>query len=207
MSELNFCLLNFEPYQAVGNSSPPSYFCQMENIIQIHDLRFKPFIAEAQIHQRVSEIGQEITRDYAGKSPIFVGMLNGAFIFLADLVRQCELDVETAFVKIASYAGVQSTGKIDLQLDLKKEITGRHVIIVEDIIDTGRTMHFYTQQLALHKPASVQIATLLVKPTAMIHKLNMRYVGFEIPDKFVVGYGLDYDELGRNLKGIYQLAG
>ena len=177
----------------------------MRNKIQVHDLHFQTFITQESIQKKVYEIGRQISSDYKGERPIFIGMLNGAFLFMADLVRACELESEVAFVKIASYLGTTSTGQIDFQLDLKVDIRDRHVIIVEDIIDTGRTMHFYLQQLHKKLPKSINIATLLVKPTAMKYQIDMKYVGFEIPDKFVIGYGLDYNELGRNLPDIYQL--
>lgn len=177
----------------------------MENKIQVHDLTFRPFISANEIQGKVAELGQRIAADYHGKQPLFIGMLSGAFVFLADLVRACQLDAEITFVKIASYEGTKSTGKLKTQLPLQVTVTNRHIILVEDIIDTGRTMKHYLDVLKNHQPASIQIASFLVKPSAIQHPIDIKYVGFEIPDKFVVGYGLDYNELGRNLADIYQL--
>lgn len=189
----------------VWNVWLPLYFCGMENTIKVHDLTFCPFITADQIKDKVKDLGNQIAQDYQGKNPIFIGLLNGAFIFLADLVRASNVDSEIAFAKISSYSGTTSTGKIDLQLDLKVDIANRHIILVEDIIDTGRTMHYYLPHLNKQRPASIDIATLLVKPSAMEYQIDIKYIGFEIPDKFVIGYGLDYNELGRNLPAIYQL--
>ncbi len=177
----------------------------MKDTIQAHDLIFQPYLPYDTIQEKVEELGQRITKDYEGKRPIFVGMLNGAFMFLADLVRVCDLDLEISFVKISSYQGTTSTGKINLHLDITQNIENRDVIIVEDIIDTGQTMHHFLHQIEQKKPASVNLATLLVKPDALQFNIDMKYVGFEIPDKFVIGYGLDYNGLGRNLPCIYQL--
>ena len=173
--------------------------------VQLHDLTFKLFIAEDQIKEKVQEIGQAITDKYRGQSPVFIGVLNGAFIFLADLIRACDLPVEVNFVKLASYSGTASTGKVQSILGLNRPIENRPIIIVEDIIDTGRTMHHFIPQLEALHPASIELASIFVKPTALQFPLKVDYTGFEIPDAFVVGYGLDYNQLGRNLKNLYQL--
>lgn len=170
-----------------------------------HDLRFDLFISEAEIAARIAILAQTINQDYANQHPIFIGVLNGGFIFTADLVRACDLACEVHFVKLSSYEGMNSTGTIKTSLGLDVNIENRPIIIVEDIVDTGNTMHHFIANLKKEKPASIAIATLLLKPEALQHELQLDYVGFEIANKFVIGYGLDYDELGRNLKSIYQL--
>lgn len=177
----------------------------MSQTFAAHDLLFKMMISEAEIQERVKEMGAELTARYMDKNPLFVGVLNGAFIFTADLMRACNLACEVDFVRISSYAGLQSTGQIDLIMELKTSIKARHLIIVEDIIDTGRTLHHFIAQLKKQEPASIAIATLLLKPEALEYPLDIDFIGFDIPNKFVIGYGLDYDEQGRHLNAIYQL--
>ncbi len=177
----------------------------MANRIQLHDLYFKPYLSEAAIQSRVRELGQQIQLDYAGQQPLFIGILNGAFMFAADLARACNMDADFAFVRLKSYEGTSSSGQVITMIGLKAPIAGRHLILVEDIIDTGRTLHAFLPQLQEQGPASVRIAALLSKPAAREHPLEADYTGFEIPNRFVVGYGLDYNELGRNLPAIYQL--
>ncbi|MFN7118923.1 MAG: hypoxanthine phosphoribosyltransferase [Saprospiraceae bacterium] len=177
----------------------------MNQTYAAHDLLFKIMISEAEIQERIREMGVALTAKYQDKNPLFVGVLNGAFIFTADLMRACSLACEVDFVRISSYAGLQSTGKIDLIMELKTEIKDRHVIIVEDIIDTGKTLHYFIQELQKREPASVAIAALLLKPEALEYPMDIDFLGFEIPTKFVIGYGLDYDEQGRHLNAIYQL--
>ncbi len=150
-------------------------------------------------------MGREITRDLKGKRPLFLSVLNGSFVFAADLVRQCDMDLEITFVKLASYQGTSSSGKITELIGLNESLKGRHVLIVEDIIDSGKTMQELLKTLHAQQPASVQIATLLLKPDALEVELDIAYCGFEIPSEFVVGYGLDYDGLGRNLADLYVL--
>lgn len=150
-------------------------------------------------------MAEEINRDYAGKKPIFIAILNGAFIFASDLFRNVNVDAEICFIKLASYKGVKSTGKVITSIGLDVELYNRDVIILEDIVDTGKTLSAFLPQLLHQHPASLKVATLLHKPTATVHEITIDYLGFTIPDKFVLGYGLDYDGLGRNLKEIYQL--
>ncbi len=178
----------------------------MKDIVHAHDLTFKKYIAEDQIRQRTLEIGREISEKYKHQRPLFIGILNGAFIFAADLVRACSIDVEVTFTKLSSYDGLSSTGSVSSSLGIDKDLMGKPVIIVEDILDTGQTMHYLIPRLKAQRPASVEIASLLVKREALQYPIDISYVGFEIPDKFVIGYGLDYREVGRNLKAIYQLA-
>ncbi len=165
----------------------------------------RELISEADIQNRVREIAGEISKDYADRTPIFVGILNGSFIFLADLVRELAIDSEVDFMKVSSYDGHESTGTVHLVKDISAEITGRDVIIVEDIIDSGLTINFLVHRIKETAPSSVAVATLLFKKE--VAQLNFRpdYVGFEIPPDYVVGYGLDHDQKMRNLKAIHVL--
>lgn len=174
--------------------------------IQVHQRDFVPFLDREMIGQRVREMGAEIAEKYAGKVPLFLSVLNGAFVFAADLVRACSLDCEVAFIRLSSYRGIQSTGDILTVLGLDIDIAARPVIIIEDIIDTGRTMHRLLGDLRAKDPESLAIAALLFKPEALEIPLDIDFLGFEIPNKFVLGYGLDYDGIGRNLPDIYQLS-
>lgn len=147
----------------------------------------------------------EISADYKDKRPLFIAILNGAFIFAADLFRKLDIEAEICFIKLASYKGVKSSGKVITAIGLDVETYGRDVIIIEDIVDTGKTLSQFLPQLVHSQPASLKIATLLHKPEATVHPLKIDYLGFTIPNKFVLGYGLDYDGLGRNIREIYQL--
>ncbi len=173
--------------------------------IKVHDKEFIPYLSSKEIEEQISRVAAEINRDYKDKKPLFIAILNGAFIFAADLFKQINGEAEIAFIKLASYKGVKSTGKVITAIGLDADIYGRDVIIVEDIVDTGKTLFQFLPQLEHHHPASLKIASLLHKPDAMIHPIKIDYLGFTIPDKFVLGYGLDYDGLGRNIKEIYQL--
>jgi len=178
----------------------------MKKTINVHDLTFEPFIESLEIARRVEEMGRQITGKYQGQRPLFLSVLNGAFVFAADLLRAIDLECELAFVRLASYEGTGSSGKIRTVLGLDIPIKGRPVIVVEDIVDSGRTLHHFMGYLQKMEPTSIALASLLFKPDALKFPVKIDYPGFEIPDKFVVGYGLDYDGLGRNLKDIYQLA-
>jgi len=175
--------------------------------IQVRDKKFKPYINAAQIKEQISRIAGEVNADYEGKRPLFVAILNGSFMFAADLFRELSIEAEICFIKLASYKGTRSTGNVMTSIGLDETISGRHVVIVEDIIDTGNTLQAFLPQLMIQQPASLKIAALLNKPDAMKHPLQIDYLGFKVPDKFLVGYGLDYDGLGRNLGEIYQLTG
>lgn len=174
-------------------------------IVTAHNLEFELFITAEQIRERIREMGAELTQKYRGQNPLFLGILNGAFIFTADLVRACEMDCEINFVKIASYAGLESTGRARTLIGLETPIAGRTILLVEDIVDSGRTLSELLPNLRAQSPRSLEVVTLFYKPDAMIHPLDLPYIGFTIPDKFIIGYGLDYDGLGRNLPDIYQL--
>lgn len=171
--------------------------------MQINNLLFGVFIPNNQIQQRVKTIAAEINQSYNGKKPLFLAVLNGAFIFAADLMREITIQSEISFVKIASYSGTQSTETIKELIGFSESLENRHVVVIEDIIDTGLSMKHILEQLALLNPASVAVVTLLLKKEALKHKVQVDYVGFEIANKFVLGYGLDFDGLGRNLPDIY----
>jgi hypoxanthine phosphoribosyltransferase len=173
--------------------------------IKVHDKEFVPYITEHEIEEQIKRVAAEINKDYEGKKPLFIAILNGAFIFAADLFKKINVEAEICFIKLASYKGVKSTGKVITAIGLDVELYGRDVIIVEDIVDTGKTLSQFLPQLEHQHPASLKIASLLHKPAAMVHPIKIDYLGFTIPNKFVLGYGLDYDGLGRNIKEIYQL--
>ncbi len=176
----------------------------MKNSITAHDLSFEPFISEMAITARVKSLGSKVREQYQGKCPLFVGVLNGAFVFAADLVRASGVECEVAFVRLASYEGTASSGKVSTVIGMDFEVKNRHVIVVEDIVDSGRTLHFFFEELQKLEPASITLAALLHKPDALQFPVKIDYLGFEIPNKFVVGYGLDYNGLCRNLPSIYQ---
>lgn len=173
--------------------------------VQVHDKVFTPFITADRIQTRVAELGAVIDRDYAGKKPLLIGVLNGSVIFMADLLRHVQTACEIGFIRVSSYHGTESSGKVRSLMGLSDDISGRDVIIVEDIIDTGDTAVYLIDELRKRNPASLRFATILFKPSALRQDVKPDYVGFEIPPAFVVGYGLDYDGLGRNLPDIYQL--
>jgi hypoxanthine phosphoribosyltransferase len=173
--------------------------------IAIKDKNFKIFLNQSSIHKRIVEIGQQITQDFEGKEIVILGVLNGSFVFMADLCRAIQLPVRCTFIKISSYVGTSSTGQVRSVLGLDQELKDKVVLIVEDIVDTGTSMDFLIKTISDQDPAQISICSLLFKPDAFRFKYALNYVCFEIPNKFVVGYGLDYDGLGRNLPEIYQL--
>lgn len=175
------------------------------NILRIHDKTFKPYLSEEAIRQKVNELATALNRDYASKKPIFIAILNGAFIFAADLFKSLIIDAEISFIKLASYKGMKSSGQVLTAIGLDMELFNRHVVILEDIVDTGKTLHEFLPQLLHQQPASLKIVALLHKVDAKRYPVPVDYAGFEIPDTFVVGYGLDYNGLGRNTASIYQL--
>lgn len=171
--------------------------------IRIKDKQFKTFITEEQILKEVARVGEEINRDLADANPLFVSVLNGSFMFAADLMKHVSVPCEISFVKLASYAGTSSTGKVKELVGLNDDITGRTIVIVEDIIDTGLTMERLIETLKARNPKEIRIATLLVKPDKLKVNLDINYIAMSIPNDFIVGYGLDYDGLGRNYRDIY----
>lgn len=166
---------------------------------------FVPYISEAEIQEKISALAQQLNKEYEGKKPIFLSILNGSFLFTADLFKQITIDAEVCFIKLASYKGTTSSGNVVTAIGLDANVSGRDIIILEDIIDTGKTLHHFLPQLASNQPASIKIAVLLNKKEALAYPVKVDYACFDIPNKFVVGYGLDYDGLGRNTKAIYQL--
>ncbi|MBV3865843.1 hypoxanthine phosphoribosyltransferase [Phocaeicola coprocola] len=173
------------------------------SVIQIKDKRFKTFIPEEQIMKEVARVADEINRDLSGTNPLFISVLNGSFMFTADLMKHLTMPCEVSFVKLASYEGTSSTGKVKELVGLGDDITGRIVVIVEDIVDTGLTMKQLVETLRARGPKDIKIATLLVKPDKLKVELDINYVAMNIPNDFIVGYGLDYDGLGRNYRDIY----
>jgi hypoxanthine phosphoribosyltransferase len=174
-------------------------------LIRVHDKNFEPFLSEEEIARRISEVANQLNQDYTGKRPVFIAILNGAFMFASDLFKRLTIDAEICFIKLASYKGTRSTGHIVTAIGLDLDLYGREVVIIEDIVDTGKTLHHYLPQLHHQQPSSLKIVALLHKPDAMVFPLTIDYLGFTIPNKFVVGYGLDYDGLGRNIASLYKL--
>jgi hypoxanthine phosphoribosyltransferase len=173
--------------------------------IEVNNRKFTPYITAAQIDKQINILAAQINRDYEGKRPLFIAILNGSFMFAADLFKAVTIEAEICFIKLASYKGTKSTGNVITSIGLDEPLFNRHVVIVEDIVDTGKTLHEFLPQLFNQQPASLKIAALLHKPDALVHPVKIDYLGFSVPNKFLLGYGLDFDGLGRNLKEIYQL--
>lgn len=172
---------------------------------KVHDKLFKPFIDRQEIQARIASMARSLETDYQDKHPLFIAILNGSFMFASDLFKELNIPAEICFIKLASYKGTKSTGHVITSIGLDADIHNRHVIIVEDIIDTGKTMNQFLPQLLHQQPASLKICALLFKAEANRFPVQIDYLGFDIPDKFVVGYGLDYDGYGRNIAEIYQV--
>ena len=175
------------------------------NTIQVHDKSFISFLSHEEILTQVERIANQINTDYHGKCPLFIAILNGSFMFGSDLFKSLNIQAEICFIKLASYKGIKSTGQVTTSIGLDVSLKDRDVILIEDIVDTGKTLHEFLPQLLNQNPSSIRIASLLHKPEALLYPIKVDYLGFEVPNKFLVGYGLDYDGLGRNLKDIYQL--
>ncbi len=174
-------------------------------MIKIKDKNFQAFISEESIQNRVAALAKQISADYEGRKPVLISVLSGALFFTADLMRLLTINASLACVKVNSYEGLNSSGSCELALDITDTIAAKDIIIIEDIIDTGNTMQFLMQHFQQKNPASIAVASLLFKPEALVHPIKPDYVGFEIEPIFVVGYGLDYDQIGRGLPAIYQL--
>ncbi len=175
------------------------------SLIQVKDKKFIPYLTAQQIDEQIKRLGEEINKDYAGKNPLFIAILNGSFMFASDLFKELTVDPEICFIKLASYKGTISTGHVITSIGLDEKLKGRNVVVLEDIVDTGKTLNEFLPQLRDQQPASLKIVALLHKPSALKYPITIDYLGFNVPDKFLLGYGLDYDGLARNLKEIYQL--
>ena len=173
--------------------------------IKVHDKTFEIYLSEKAIQEKINNIAAAINKDYENKKPLFIAILNGSFMFAADLFKSLTINSEICFIKLVSYKGMKSSGQVVTAIGLDDDLFGKDVIIIEDIVDTGKTLHEFMPKLIHQQPKSLKIAALLHKAEATRYPLTIDYLGFSIPDKFVVGYGLDYDGLGRNLKEIYQL--
>ena len=173
--------------------------------IFVKDKKFSLFLSENEILKGIKEIAEQIRRDFEKKDPVFICVLNGSFMFASDLIKQFDFPCELCFIRLKSYAGTETEGNVKEIFGLVEDIQNRHVIILEDIIDTGYTMYALKESLKKKNPASLHIATLLLKPEALKLDINPDYVAMEIPNNFIVGYGLDYEGHGRNLRDIYQV--
>jgi len=174
-------------------------------VIQLHDKHFVPFIPAANINAALARMAKQVKLDMAGETPVFIGVLNGAFMVVADFVKHYTANCEVSFVKVASYEGTGSTGQVKQLIGLGQNLAGRSVVLIEDIVDTGHTIAALKEMFEGQNIKQLKIATLFFKPEAYTKDITLDYIGFEIPNKFIVGYGLDYDGLGRNLPEIYQL--
>lgn len=174
--------------------------------VKLHDKSFDIYLSEETIQQKVRELAATLNKEYEGKRPLFIAILNGSFMFASDIFKHLTIDAEICFIKLASYRGTKSTGHVITAIGLDTDLYDRDVVILEDIVDTGKTLNEFLPQLHHQQPKSFAIVALLHKAEVTKYPLTLAHVGFVIPDKFVVGYGLDYDGLGRNLKEIYQLA-
>lgn len=174
-------------------------------LIQVHDKKFRLFIRDAEIQKEVTRIAGEMNRDLANRDPIFLGILNGAFMFASDLYKQLDFPCQITFLKLASYSGTYSTGSVKQLIGIGQDLKDRVVVVLEDIVDTGVTLETIIRQLSGYQPREIRVATFLHKPDAALTEVNLDYVGMHIPNDFIIGYGLDYDGYGRNFKEIYQL--
>ena len=179
-------------------------FTAEERLMKIRDIEFRKFLSEEDLKKRISELAKELDHDYGSSSPLFVPVLNGAFMFAADLTRELKIKPRISFVKHSSYSGTSSTGQLKSLIGLQESVFKQDVIIVEDIVDSGLTIQKVVEEIAALGTRSVEVVTLLKKQTINHNGFHPKYVGFEIPDQFVVGYGMDYDGTGRNLRDIYQ---
>lgn len=173
--------------------------------IAVHNKQFRLLYNASQIEKQVERIAEEIKKEYKDKSPLFISLLNGAFMFTSDLMKLLEIECDLTFVKLSSYDGMQSSGKVKLHFGLDRSIAGRHVVIIEDIIDSGATLNFFLDALKLQNPASMKVAAMFVKTDALKYPVTPDFQGLSIPDKFIIGYGLDYNGLGRNYKDVYEI--
>lgn len=181
------------------------YFSEKKDVVTIGALDFVLYLSAREIQNTIREVAKKIEKDYVGKNPLFLIVLNGAFMFAADLIRNMDITCDVDFVKVSSYKGLASTGQLEVKIPNEKDLAGRHVVIVEDIVDSGFTLHQYIPKVKEQNPASLSVCSLLQKPDAADFEIPVDYCCFKIPTKFVIGYGLDFDGAGRNLPHIYQL--
>ena len=177
----------------------------MTKIVRVHDKEFELFLSAERIQSRVAAIAAEMNAELRELNPVFLAILNGSFFFTADLLRELSFPCEVSFVKVSSYRGDRSGGEVNMLIGLDERLTGRHIVVLEDIVDSGLTMKELISQLSQINPASLRVATLLLKREALKHEVQLDYIGFEVPDRFIIGYGLDYDKYGRNYGDIYIL--
>jgi hypoxanthine phosphoribosyltransferase len=173
--------------------------------ITLHDCQFSTYMYEEEIIARIHMLAEQLEQDYDGRNPLFLAVLNGSFMFTADLMKRVNIPCEISFIRMSSYKDMQSTGHVREVLGLTENIEGRDVVVIEDIVDTGHTVNALLQQLREKNPSSIEVITLLMKPECLQHQLDVKYVAKSIPNDFVVGYGLDYNGLGRNLRDIYKI--
>lgn len=176
----------------------------MKNI-KLYDKVFKMSLPEEEIINRVKVVAEQINEEYKGRRPLFLSVLNGAFMFTSDLMKEINIECEISFVKLASYQGTMSTGKVHEVIGINEDLSGRDIIIVEDIVESGKTIMQMMDSLSNRQPASIKVCTLFFKPSKLEEKINVDYAAIVIPDDFIVGYGLDYNQLGRNLRDIYTI--
>ncbi|MDU0371648.1 hypoxanthine phosphoribosyltransferase [Hymenobacter sp. ZK17L-C2] len=172
--------------------------------ISLHNKQFEPYLSAVELQAAIKQVATQLNQDYAGQPVIFVVVLNGSFMFAADLLKEISVPCEVCFIRVASYQGTSSSGEVKEVLGLTEDLRGRHVVIVEDIVDTGHTMRMLLDTLGGQQPASLEVATLFLKPECLQQELSLRYVGLSIPNDFIVGYGLDFDGLGRNYPNVYK---
>jgi len=175
--------------------------------ISLHNKQFAPYLSAQQLTDAIRQLAVRLNQDYADKQPLFVAVLNGSFMFAADLMKEMQIPCEITFIRVSSYVGTSSTGKVKELLGMYEEVADRHLVILEDIVDTGHTIRMLLDTLNARQPASLEVATLFLKPECLQHELDLRYVGLSIPNDFIVGYGLDYDGLGRNYPDVYKAVG
>ncbi|MEM9545386.1 MAG: hypoxanthine phosphoribosyltransferase [Bacteroidota bacterium] len=181
------------------------YFSEKKDVVTIGALDFVLYLSAREIQNRIREVALSIEKEYADKNPLFLIVLNGAFMFAADLIRNMDITCDIDFVKVSSYKGLASTGRLEVKIPNEKDLKDRHVVILEDIVDSGFTLHQYLPMVKEQEPASLKVCSLLQKPEAADFKIQVDYTCFQIPTQFVIGYGLDFDGAGRNLPHIYQL--
>ena len=173
------------------------------NTIKVHDKKFRKIISARKVQQAIEVVAKKINKDFKNKKPIFISVLNGSFLFTADLIKKVTVECEISFIKISSYSGTQSTGNMNTLIGLKEDLKDRNVVVLEEMVDSGNTIEKVIGELKKLNPKSLKIATLFFKPEAYKKNIKLDYIGMDVPNDFLVGYGLDYDGLGRNLQDIY----